>query len=206
MVPHRMATPVRPLVSLARASDPGAAAPTDEELVQRALAGDKWAESVIYRRYASGIANLAMRLTGHRADAMDIVQDVFAEALLDLHRLREPAALRGWLRRRAVNKAHRRFRRRKLRRMLGLERDDAELTFDRLASAGCSPEDRLELRDLSRVLSTLPTRQRVSWLLHRVEGDSLGEVADAVGRSVATVKRDVAAAQRAIEKAMRSER
>lgn len=182
-----------------RAGDDGERGVSDAELVRRARGGDEWAEAAIYRRYATLVANLAARLLGDRADAMDVLQDVFMEALSELHTLRDPGALRAWLTRRTVNKVHKRFRRRKLRRLLGLDRGSAALGLDTLASTECSPEDRAELARVSSVLATLPPRQRTAWVLHRVEGETLPAVAEACGTSLATAKRDVAAAQAAID-------
>lgn len=177
----------------------GPEAIADAELVRRALADDEWAKAAIYRRYASQVANIAARLLGNRADMMDVLQDVFLEAFSELPTLRDPSALRPWLVRRTVNKVHKRFRRRKLRRVLGLDRGADELTLFALQSPDCSPEDRLELARISEVLASLPARQRVAWVLHRVEGETLPAVADATDTSLATVKRDIAAAQRAID-------
>lgn len=178
---------------------------SDADLVRRAWDGDEWAEAAIYRRYAMRVANLAARLLGDRADAMDVLQDVFMEALSELHTLRDPGALRAWLLRRTVNKVHKRFRRRKLRRLLGLDRGAGELQLDALAAAGCSPEDHAELARVSSVLATLPPRQRTAWVLHRVEGETLPAVAEACAVSLATAKRDVAAAQAAIDAQMLEE-
>ncbi len=178
---------------------------TDAELVRRAREGDEWAEATIYRRYATQIANLAARLLGDRADAMDVLQDVFMEALSELDTLRETSALRAWLVRRTVNKVHKRFRRRKVRRLLGLERGGEALGLDAVASPACSPEDRAELSRISAVLASLPVRQRTAWVLHRVEGETLPAVAEACGTSLATAKRDVAAAQAAIDALIRRE-
>lgn len=171
----------------------------DAELVRRALAGDEWAEAAIYRRHATRLANLAARLLGRREDVMDVLQDVFMDAFAELDTLRDPSALRGWLVRRTVNKIHKRFRRRKLRRLLGLDQGADELTLSSLASAECSPELRLELARIEDVLRTLPTRHRIAWVLHRVEGETLPAVAEACGTSLATAKRDVHAAQAAID-------
>jgi RNA polymerase sigma-70 factor, ECF subfamily len=185
--------PVTPL----RARPPGGGA-TDAELVARALAGDRWAQGAIYQRHAPRLLNTCARLLEDRADALDVVQEVFVDALEGLASLREPAALGAWLLRQAVGKVQRRFRRRRWAALLGLRHGPA-LSLAALAVPGASAEVRAELERLSRVLDRLPPRQRLAWLLHRVEGETLPAVAASTRTSLATVKRDLAAAQAALD-------
>ena len=171
------------------------AAPPDAELVRRALAGDRWAESAIYQRHAPMVANLAGRLLARHADALDVLQDVFVEALAELGSLRDPAALRPWLLRRTVRRVGRVLRARRWRRLVGLDRGSDDLTLEAMASPELSPEARLELRRIGALLASLPERQRTAWILHHVEGETLPAVAEACGVSLATAKREIAAAR-----------
>lgn len=68
-----------------------------------------------------------------------------------------------------------------------------------MASPGLAPDARLELRRIGALLATLPERQRTAWILHHVEGETLPDVADACGVSLATAKREIAAARITIE-------
>src|SRR5687767_14795025 len=92
----------------------------DSVLVERSLTGDRWAEEMLYRRHAAALLGLCTRLLRDGADAEDVVQDAFVDALEELATLREPAQFRKWLTGIAVHKVHRRLRRRKLLRALGL--------------------------------------------------------------------------------------
>src|SRR5262245_58936735 len=94
---------------------------TDADLVLRARAGDASAQEAIVRRHLVAVGGTVERLLGRAHEAEDIVQDTFAAALEELADLREPSALRGWLMQIAVRKVHRRFRRRRLMRLLGLD-------------------------------------------------------------------------------------
>lgn len=178
---------------------------SDAELVRRALEDDAWARAALYHRHADAVANLALRLLRDRDQAADVLQDTFIEALTQLHRLREPEKVRAWLRRIAVNRVQRRFRRKKLLRMLGLDREPA-LGLDELASASASPEVRLELRRADGALRSLSTRRRVIWTLRVVEGETLPAIAEAVGLSLATVKRELTAATEAVRAAVEEAR
>lgn len=185
---------------------PRAAAPDeDAALVARALGGDATAEAQIYRRHARALAGLAARLVGSRADAEDILQETFVLALEHLRDLRDPASLRPWLMRIAVTRCHRRLRRRRLLRWLGLDRTESDLCLDALASPSAGPEVQAELSRVADLLTRCPAGERVAWTLHRVEGETLESVAEAAGCSLATAKRRIAAVEARIARHLRAE-
>jgi RNA polymerase sigma-70 factor (ECF subfamily) len=168
---------------------------TDEQLVAYANAGAPWARETIFRRYASYVAGVVFRIVRSRGDAEDIVQDTFLAALDQLPSLRDGGALKVWLAQIAINLVRRRFRRRRLLRILGLDRPVEETTWDALAAEGVSPEARAELAAIDRVLLTLPTEERIAWILRHVEGMGCEEVAQACSCSLATANRRIAAVQ-----------
>jgi RNA polymerase sigma-70 factor (ECF subfamily) len=177
-------------------------APSDETLVERALGGDVWAEEAIFRRYAAQILALAERLLRRRAEADDVVQDTFADAFTKLHTLRDPLAFRSWLFGIAVRRVRRRQRRMAFRRTLGLDRGLDDATLAMVASPACSPERLAELGRIDRILAQLDPDQRNAWMLRRVEGEKLTDIAAIVGCSLATAKRRVQAAEVLIEAAL----
>jgi RNA polymerase sigma-70 factor, ECF subfamily len=166
----------------------------DEALVAAVRAGDRGAEEQLYRRHAPSVLTLATRLLRSRDDAMDVLQDTFVTAFEDLAELREPAAFRGWVHRVAVRLVHRRFRKRRLLGILGLDRRGEEIPLDSLAGEAASPEARVELRWLDAALLRVDARARVAWMLRNIEGLALDEVAASCDCSLATVKRWIAAA------------
>ncbi|MCA9047253.1 MAG: RNA polymerase sigma factor [Planctomycetaceae bacterium] len=52
--------------------------PTDAELIDAINAGDSEAFTDLYHRYRDWVLNLAWRFTGHRDDALDVLQETFA--------------------------------------------------------------------------------------------------------------------------------
>jgi RNA polymerase sigma-70 factor (ECF subfamily) len=166
----------------------------DAALVERARAGDAWAEEALYRRHVSHVFGIAARLLKSRVDAEDVVQDTFAIVLEQLASLRDASAVRGWLVQITISQVRRRFRRRRLRRLLGLDTDVDRNTLESVAAPGADPEVRAELACLDRALERLPTEQRIAWMLRYVEGETLEAVAHACNCSLATAKRRLAAA------------
>jgi RNA polymerase sigma-70 factor (ECF subfamily) len=127
---------------------------SDAELVDRAARGDRWGREVLYRRHASYLLGLSMRLLGNRGDAEEIVQDAFIAAFQQLRTLRDPGALRVWLGQIVVNLVRHRLRRLRLLRLLGLDRGADDATLEALAAPGVLPEacGELSLLDLALAL------------------------------------------------------
>lgn len=163
---------------------------SDEELVARALDGDSWAKEVIYRRHASQITGVAARLLGNASEAEDLCQDTFVDAFQDLRKLSDPSALGSWLTSITVHRAHKIFRRRKLRRRLGLVQIDSDLPA--LLERPVSSESWSAMMDIGRILDSVSATQRTCWWLRYGEGYSLQEVASAHDVSLATAKRKIA--------------
>ena len=70
--------------------------------------------------------------------------------------------------------------------------DDATLAA--LAAPALRPDDRAELALVDRMLRRVPADLRIAWMLRRVEGLPLAQVASVCACSLATAKRRVAAA------------
>jgi len=164
----------------------------DPELVARALDGDRWSREMIYRRHASSLLGMTIRLISNRDEAEEIVQDTFVTGFEQLATLREPAALRAWLGQIAVRQVHARIRRRKMLRLIGLDRGADDATLAALAAPDLPPDQRTDLALLDRVLGSLRAPIRIAWMLRRVEGLELTEVAEMAGCSLATAKRRIA--------------
>jgi RNA polymerase sigma-70 factor (ECF subfamily) len=83
---------------------PAAEPDSDDELVRRASDGDRGAFGELYTRYARMVhAILIARV--RPAEAEDLVQEVFMQAMHKLSLLRAPGAFRGWIGSIARNRA-----------------------------------------------------------------------------------------------------
>src|SRR5690348_3758499 len=110
----------------------------DRDLVRRARAGDRWAEEALYRRHARTVTRTASRLLARSTEAEDVVQDAFVFAFSHLDDLRDPDLFGRWVLQVAIRFVYRRFRKRRLLRLLGLDRgaDDLALAAHVDPSAG----------------------------------------------------------------------
>lgn len=149
---------------------------TDEQLIAAVRAGERLAREQLYLRHGASVLRLSMRLMRSSSDAEDVMQDTFVTAFEKMGTLRDTSALGGWLLTICVRHAHRRFRRRRIERVLGFKQDvDAGLAAQ--AAPGLDPERGAELRRLDAALDRLATTDKIVWILHRVEGFTLEETA-----------------------------
>ena len=84
---------------------------SSESLAQAAARGDETAFSALLERHYDALFRLAFRLTGARAEAEDLTQDICAALPAKLAGFRGDARFTTWLWRVAVNAAHDRRRR-----------------------------------------------------------------------------------------------
>ena len=169
----------------------------DADLVGRVCGGDRLAEQILYQRHVGYVTGMVARLLGSRTEAEDVVQDTFAIGLHRLSTLRQPEAVRGWFATIAVRLIRRRLRRTKLFAPFGLDASTSELDLESLA-VEADAETRAELAAIGRVLARLSTNDRIAWMLHHVEGETLEQVARLCGCSLATAKRRILVAATAV--------
>jgi RNA polymerase sigma-70 factor (ECF subfamily) len=165
----------------------------DGVLVARARGGDRAAFRELYLRHARYVAGAITRWLGHGAELDDIVQDTFVRAAERLGTLRSVDHVRPWLVTIAIRITHSRIVRE--RRRSSLLR-----FFVALQPSVSDPRDRAPADDLGAALVRMPEALRVPWMLHRIEGERLEDVAAACNVSLATIKRRIAECERRLER------
>jgi RNA polymerase sigma-70 factor (ECF subfamily) len=151
----------------------------DEQLVQRARRGDRFAFEALVDRHGSRLYTLAARVLGSREDAADAVQEALLRAWLALPRFRGEARFSTWLYRICVNAAH--DQRLKRRAEPAGELPEPADPRDRFAESELSGE-------LQQALDSLDEGFRVAVVLYDVLGCSYAEIAELTGVPEGTVK------------------
>ena len=77
--------------------------PTDTQLVEACLGGDRSAFDVLVERHQRHVYQLCYRFVGNHEDASDLAQDVFIRAYRGLRNFKGHASLGTWLYRIGVN-------------------------------------------------------------------------------------------------------
>jgi RNA polymerase sigma-70 factor, ECF subfamily len=164
---------------------------SDEELVE--LCGESFDRTreifaILYERYRTGLFNFLKRYTGSSHAAEDVLQETFLRVFRNLRSYQPGGRMTAWIHTIALNAA----------RDLARKRKPEPLATDDVAEERGSPADGLirreEEAELSRRLVELPEEERVAFILSRLEGRPLQEVADVLGVSLRTAKNRLASA------------
>ncbi|MFT3767655.1 MAG: sigma-70 family RNA polymerase sigma factor [Minicystis sp.] len=171
---------------------------SDAQLVALGCKGETQALEILYRRHAAFAIHLAARIEGSSRDVEDIAHDAFVRAFERLDDLTDRSAFRSWLGSIVVHAVRSRMRRHRLMSVLGLKTADP-VDLDALASPDASPHVRAQIAQIYALLRTLPTDERIAWVLRCVEGHDLETVARLTRCSLATVKRRITRAQKFLD-------
>src|SRR5437764_3023336 len=184
-----MAQQVVPPSSIGDQPDP-AQASVDTELVMRSLRGDGDAFAALFDRHAPRVYALAYQLLGDRAEAEDITQDAFLQALSALPTLRQPGAFGGWVARIATNASLSTLRQRG--RLPQAELSEAvAATYPDPArwsspeAMGCAAEER---HSVHVTLKRLAPSHRAALAMREIGGLSYAEIARALGTTAGGVE------------------
>lgn len=159
---------------------------TDGELAALALAGRQTAFAELMRRHREPIFRLVRGYVGNADDALDLVQECFTSAYLNLDRYDQSRPMRAWLSRIAINKCRDWARRRTVRRFLlgagALTREVADVP-DLAPPPVDAVADREELERLWKAIAALPGTLKEPLILRTIEGLSQAETAEILGIS-----------------------
>ena len=166
----------------------------------------------IVRRHAGLVLGLGRRVLGNRAEAEDLLQDVFMKVHRSLATFRGESSLKTWIARVTLNAARNRRRDegRRLRLVSSLDapvKDGENLTLgDRVADGAPDPE-RLAVSKQARLrieeaIHALPPEFREALVLREIEGLSYEEIAVTLSVNVGTVKSRLARARARLQEAL----
>jgi RNA polymerase sigma-70 factor (ECF subfamily) len=131
------------------------------------------------------VLTLAQRVLGSRSEAEDLTQEVFSRVFLKAAQLRDPESLRSFVYSFAINALKSDLRKRKLRAWLPL--DAVPALWDETRDV----ESRELLRRFHSLLDRLSTRDRLVFVLRRMEDMTIEEIATHLDVSPSTVKRSL---------------
>ncbi|HKO46485.1 MAG TPA: sigma-70 family RNA polymerase sigma factor [Polyangiaceae bacterium] len=161
---------------------------SDAELARGLIAGEPWAVSEAWRRFAPMVLMTAERALGSRTEAEDVAQDAFIRLFRSVKTLREPERLRSFVYSIAIRTLKSQLRHRRLRAWLSFQDPEtlAELRYFTL-----DLESRDALRRFYILLDRLSTRDRLVFILRRVEAMTVEEIATTMDIAPSTVKRSM---------------
>jgi RNA polymerase sigma-70 factor (ECF subfamily) len=171
------------------------AAPSQDERVldhaalARMARGDHSALAELYDRHARLVFSLALRILQNRADAEDVVQDVFAQVWAQAARYDTArGAVAAWMLTMARSRAIDRLRSRNSRPETASEARVVEELPDAAVRQDLQLLSAEQIRNLKAALNALPEAQREALELAYYEGLTHAEVAERLAEPLGTVK------------------
>jgi RNA polymerase sigma-70 factor (ECF subfamily) len=149
--------------------------------------GDREAFGRLVERYERAVYATALRRLGNHAEAQELTQEVFLQAMRKIGQLHEPAAFGGWLRsittRMAINRATRRGP------MISAEPETLEATCVERDTPLVNTLAKERDRQVRAGLGRLRRLDRETLVAFYVKGQSLVEMSDSFDAPVGTIKR-----------------
>ncbi|HEY3493142.1 MAG TPA: sigma-70 family RNA polymerase sigma factor [Polyangiaceae bacterium] len=157
----------------------------DALVVARMARGDRAALAVLYERHAGRLLALALHVLGNRAEAEDVLHDVFVEAWRHAADYSEQrGSVAAWLALRTRSRSIDRRRAPARARAVPLEASEPAEAHDPAAEPGRI----FDRGRLSSALAVMPADEQEVIVLGYFEGLSSSEIAERLGKPIGTVK------------------
>ncbi len=167
----------------------------ESELVNQLRKNDPVACRFLVEKHGDLVFNTALGLLQHRSDAEDMAQEVFAYAFQSVEKFRGDAKIATWLYRITLSKSLDFIKAKKRLKRFGLllsifEGDGAKLAVDKphFHHPGVLMENQEKAQILFLAIEKLPERQKIAFLLHKLEDLSYTEIADVLQLSLSAVE------------------
>ena len=165
---------------------------SDEQILDRVLAGETALYELLMRRHNQRLYRVARAILRDDAEAEDVMQDAYVRAYQHLASFERRAKFVTWLTRIAVHEALARSRKRSRLQSLDAEPDSHGGVMETAISTDRTPEEQAYDRELSQILErailALSEDYRLVFTLRDVEGMSTAETADCLNLTLENVK------------------
>ena len=179
------------------------------DLIKAFVNGDDAAFADLVRSYRKKIYSVAYQMLGNHLDADEVVQETFVRIYNKRSTLKDVSNFSSFLIRVAVNYAIDIIRKRKIHGEITSEPSDLPGDIQiYLASRVETPSDAYRnkqlMQEIERALHQLPPRQKITAILHDIEGYSKSEIAQILECPEATVRSNLHIARSKLKKILKN--
>jgi len=126
--------------------------------------------------------NIAIRMTGNRAEAEDVVQDAFIKAFTEIEKLNNENAFGGWLKRIVINRSLDEIKKRKINYL------EIDSINEKQINSYYEIEEETDPEAVHHLIKKLPDGAREILVLRALEGYKHAEIAEKLKISESTAK------------------
>ncbi len=156
------------------------------------------AVSALWREHRQWVAAVLLTHKPREAELEDLLQEVAVRVVSHAHELRDPMAIRSWLRTVAVNVARTAGRRQRVRK-------DAKETLEHHAPTSAHDQRTTDRDEVLNAAMTLPEAYREPLILRSLRGMSYKQIADTLGVPVTTIETRLVRARRMLRDALEAQ-
>ncbi len=147
-----------------------------EELIKKCTAGDRKAQELLYKQFASKMLGVCMRYAVDKMEAEDMLQNGFIRVFQKMGDYRGDGSFEGWVRRIMVHSSIEYYRKHhKMMQIVDIDESADEPSVKPLALAN------LDAKDLIALIQQLSPGYKIVFNLYAIEGYSHKEIAAIVG-------------------------
>jgi len=163
------------------------------EFIELLKKGDEEAFAQLVLEYQDHVFNTVISIVQHTQDSEDLTQEVFVQVFRSVKNFRGDAKISTWIYRITLTKALEWERKKKTKKaisyfknLVGLENKEQEVVD--FYHPGIALDNKENASVLFKALQTLPSNQRIAFVLKKAEGLTYQEVGIIMNKSVKSIE------------------
>jgi RNA polymerase sigma-70 factor (ECF subfamily) len=164
------------------------------DLIKKLQEGDQMGFTTLMDLYQNMIYNTALGIVQNEADADDITQEVFEQVYISIGSFKGDSKLSTWIYKITISKSLDHIKKKKRKKRFGIVKSlfgDSEVenySPVEFNHPGVQLEQKERASELFAALKQLPDKQKIAFILHKVEGQSYQEIAEIMNKSLNAVE------------------
>ncbi|MGB3152037.1 MAG: sigma-70 family RNA polymerase sigma factor [Maribacter sp.] len=160
---------------------------SQEELVYNCTKGDRKAQELLYREYASVLYGICLKYSRNKTEAEDNLHDSFMTIYEKIDQYKSKGSFEGWMKRITVNTVLQKYRKEEPLTVVH-ENTEQETNADSVYNDIC-------LQTLLEYIRELPNKYRTTFNLYVLDGYTHKEIGELLGTTIGTSKSNLARAR-----------
>ncbi len=174
---------------------------TEHLIIKGCCTGDRSSQTRLYELYAPKMLIVCMRYAKNREEAEEILQEGFYRVFKYIYQFNNTGSFEGWIRKIMVNAALQKYKSKShLHPVIHIDQGDRHL------SDGTDIYSNLHVKELIRLVQSLPAAYRLIFNLYVFEGFKHREIAKMLDISEGTSKSNLSDARAILQKALVKEK
>ncbi|SHJ60658.1 RNA polymerase sigma-70 factor, ECF subfamily [Maribacter aquivivus] len=158
-----------------------------EELIHNCKKGDRKAQELLYRAYATTLYGICLKYSKSKSQAEDTLHDSFMTIYDKIGQFKNKGSFEGWMKRITVNTALQKYRKQEYLNVV-TDNTEEEVTVDNVY-------DDISLQTLLGYIQELPNKYRATFNLYVLDGYTHKEISELLGTTIGTSKSNLARAR-----------